>query len=132
MSQLLLARASRVGYRGVRMVSHCINPTCHTELKKLTTGSLYAFEKRSANTEFFWLCSTCVPLVDLFLDLTGTVTVGRRFISGLRMKPSVDRQLRLVYSALERRPWQRAGVARESTLETNDAGGLPSSLREAV
>lgn len=114
------------------MVSHCINPSCHTELKTLTAGSLYAFEKRSANTEFFWLCSTCVPLVDLFLDLTGTVTVGRRFISGLRMKPSADKQLRLVYSALERRPWQRAGVARESTLNNNEADDLLSSLREAI
>jgi hypothetical protein len=110
------------------MVSRCTNPTYQTEFRTLTTGDLYAFEKRSANTEFFWLCSTCAPLVALFLDLTGRVVVGRRFMTELRQQPNPNSYLRLDYSHLEHKPWLRTSVERELTL-TSD---LPSSSQEAA
>lgn len=43
------------------MVSCCVNPACRTEFRSLNTGVLYAAERGSADTEFFWLCSACVP-----------------------------------------------------------------------
>jgi hypothetical protein len=97
------------------MVSRCFNPGCQTEFRLLNTGDLYAFERRSADTEFFWLCSACVPSVSLFLDLTSSVAVGGKLIAGLRQRPIPDSRLRLVYSPLERIPWLRARVARELT-----------------
>ena len=60
------------------MVSCCVNPACRTEFKLLNTGDLYALERRSADTEFFWLCSACVPVVALGLDAMGGVSVRPR------------------------------------------------------
>ncbi len=59
------------------MVSCCANPPCRIEFKLLNGGDLYALERRSANTEFFWLCSACVPMVALRLDAMGGVSLGR-------------------------------------------------------
>jgi len=47
------------------MVSCCVNPACRTEFRSLNTGVLYAVERRSVDTEFFWLCSACVPVVTM-------------------------------------------------------------------
>ena len=110
------------------MVSHCINPTCNAEFKKLTTGDLYAFETRSSNTEFFWLCSACVPLVNLFLDLTGGVAVRDKLTTRLQQKQNADSQLRRVYSHSSDRSWLRTGISRELTFKT----GFESSSREAL
>ena len=60
------------------MVSCRVNPACRTEFKPLNTGYLYALERRSADTEFFWLCSACALVVALSLDVTGGVSVRAR------------------------------------------------------
>ena len=59
------------------MVNDCVNPACGTELNVFNTGELYALERRSADTEFFWLCPACVPVVTLGLDATGSVAYER-------------------------------------------------------
>lgn len=110
------------------MVNVCANPTCNTVFTTLNEGDLYAFEKRSANTEFFWLCSACVPLVALLLDLTGSVSVESKLICRLGSQSCVENRLRLVHSSLEARPWSRAGVAREFSPQSD----LPSSSQEAA
>ena len=50
------------------MINCCVNPDCSTEFKVFNAGNLYALETRSANTEFFWLCPACEPMVDLCLN----------------------------------------------------------------
>jgi hypothetical protein len=114
------------------MVDSCINPACHTELKLLSSGDLYAFERRSVDTEFFWLSAACVPLVCLFLDLTGSVSVGHKFLTRLRQRPDPETRLTFVYSPLERTPWLRAGFARGlSFSETRPAEPLSLSREVA-
>jgi hypothetical protein len=110
------------------MVDVCVNPTCNSAFTTLTTGDLYALESRSANTEFFWLCSTCVPSVVPFLDLAGRVSVGSKLVRGRWSKFSVENQLRLVHSSLESLSWLRTGVAREFSSRSD----LPSSSLEAA
>ena len=113
------------------MVSCCINPACHTEFRFLNTGGLYALERRSVDTEFFWLCSACVPLVALFLDLMGNVCVGSKF-DAPHQHPHPDSRLRLVYCPMERTPWLRAGLARGLTLSSEYLHDpLPSPSRVA-
>jgi hypothetical protein len=114
------------------MVSSCINPACHTELKLLRSGDLYALERRSANTEFFWLCAACVPVVSLFLDLTGSVSVGHKFLTRLRQRPDPKTRLTLVYSPLERTPWLRASFARGLSFSERRSAEPLSLSREAA
>ena len=110
------------------MVSCCINPACHTEFRFLNTGGLYALERQSVNTEFFWLCSACVPLVALSLDLLGNVCVGPKCDAVHQQHPHPDRRLRLVYRPMERTPWLRAGLARGLALSSEYLRDpLPSS-----
>jgi hypothetical protein len=96
------------------MVSRCCNPVCQAEFRFLNSGDLYAFERRSVDTEFFWLCSACVPLVSLFLNQTGRVAVGPKLTTGPRQRLDPNNRLRLVYNSLEHTPWLRACVARAS------------------
>jgi hypothetical protein len=96
------------------MVSRCCNPGCQREFQFLNTGDLYAFERRSVDTEFFWLCSACVPLVSPFLNQTGSVAVGPKLMAGPRQRLDPNNRLRLVYNSLEHAPWLRACVARAS------------------
>jgi hypothetical protein len=60
------------------VINHCVNPDCRAEFKVFSTGNLYALEKRSADTVFFWLCSTCAPKIVVGLAPTGSVTVKPR------------------------------------------------------
>ncbi|MBB5060957.1 hypothetical protein HDF16_005693 [Granulicella aggregans] len=110
------------------MVDVCVNPTCKTAFTTLTTGDLYALENRSANTEFFWLCSACVPSVVPFLDLHGRVSVGSRLVRIPWSKFDAEIQLRLVHSSRESRSWLRTGVAREFSSRSD----LPLSSLEAA
>ncbi len=57
------------------MVKQCVNSSCREEFKLLNGGDLYALERRTANTEFFWLCPACAREYELYLDPTGTVSV---------------------------------------------------------
>lgn len=71
------------------MVSCCVNPACRTEFRSLNAGVLYAVERGSVDTEFFWLCSACVPRVPLCLDPTGCISVRPR-CDAVRQPPYPD------------------------------------------
>ena len=91
------------------MVSCCANPACRIEFKLLNGGDLYALERRSADTEFFWLCSACVPMVALRLDAMGGVSARLRSDALRPQPPHSDSLLRLVSRfSMDRTPWHRA------------------------
>ena len=114
------------------MVSRCVNPACHAEFRSLHTGDIYAVERRAADTEFFWLCSACVPLVALSLDSTGNVSVEPRGDAGHLHEPHPNSRLRLVYSPAEHSPWRRAGLARGLALpDRHQRNPLPTSTEAA-
>jgi hypothetical protein len=94
------------------MVSRCVNPACCAELKVFNTGNLYALERRSANTEFFWLCPDCVPVVDLYLDCEERVSVRPRTNKERREPPHREHRLRLVSRVVGGIPWERASRTR--------------------
>jgi hypothetical protein len=76
------------------MVSCCANPACRTEFRFI--GDFYALERSSADKEFFWLCSTWVPVVAVGLDAMGGVSVRPRSDSCRPRPPHLDSRLRLV------------------------------------
>lgn len=78
------------------MVNRCINPACREEFKLLNAGDLYAHERRSSGTEFFWLCSTCAAKFDLYLDYAGCVSVRPRSKASQARPPRPENDLRLV------------------------------------
>jgi len=86
------------------MVDCCANPGCNEDFRLFNSGDLYALERRSANTEFFWLCSECAPQFDLLLSATGHLSFRPR--SDGRQARSADpgSTLRLVSSATHRLP----------------------------
>jgi hypothetical protein len=97
------------------MLTSCVNPACRNEFRFLNTGNLYAFERRSGNTEFFWLCSTCAPLVAHSLDPMGCISV-RPQSETVRLKPPhPDGYLRLVAQRKPRTQWRRASLDRGLT-----------------
>lgn len=96
------------------MLSSCSNPACCTEIKYINAGTLYTLEKRSVATEFFWLCPECGPLVSLFLNPTGSVSIRPRTASR-RQPPHPDGDLRLVAGSAEATPWHWSSLAGEST-----------------
>jgi hypothetical protein len=114
------------------MVSRCVNPACCAEFRSLNTGDIYAVERRSADTEFFWLCSACVPLVALSLDSTGTISVGPRCDAEHLHESHPDSRLRLVYSPVEHKPWLRAALARGLTLPDGHESDLLPTPSEAA
>ena len=115
------------------MVSSCVNPACCAEFKLLNGGDLYALERRSTDTEFFWLCSACVPVVALRLDAMGGISVRPRSDAQRPQPPHSDSHLRLVArSSMDPMPWHRANHARESTLSNRSGSNPVSSLCEAA
>jgi hypothetical protein len=112
------------------MVSRCVNPACRKEFRSLNTGDIYAVERRSGDTEFFWLCSACVPVVALSLDSMGSIFVGLRRDAEHLQGTHPDSRLRLVYSPVEHPPWVRAALARGLTLPDGH-GPLPTSNKAA-
>jgi hypothetical protein len=78
------------------MVNSCVNPDCGNELKTLNAGHFYAVERRSANTEFFWLCPTCVAEFTLCLDVKGSLVVRPRSGTEFRQSPHPDSRLLLL------------------------------------
>lgn len=102
------------------MVDRCLNPHCRVEFKVLSSGDLYAYERRWADTEFFWLCSTCAPRYDLRLDPDGRVRIQAR--SGLHhgLPPHPEGNLRLITRSARSLPPLRtvpSGERRESLAE---------------
>jgi len=93
----LADRVFEPGFPGIApMVDRCVNPECRAEFRLLSAGDLYAHERRSADTEFFWLCSTCASKFDLYLDPSGCVSVKARCAIRKTAPPSPDGDLRLV------------------------------------
>ena len=78
------------------MVHRCFNPGCQREMKLLSDGSLYSFERRNLDTEFFWLCSDCSAVLELGLDPTGGIVLRPRGLKGYAQPPHPDRDLRQV------------------------------------
>jgi hypothetical protein len=115
------------------MISSCVNPACRTELKLLNMGYLYALEKRSADTEFFWLCSACALVVALGLDPMGGVSVRPRSDACHPQLPHLDSRLRLVTRpSVERTPWHRSNRAHGATFMSGSERNSLSSSWEAA
>jgi hypothetical protein len=95
------------------MVKHCINPVCRAEFKLYNSGFLYAHERPSHDTEFFWMCSPCATRFIPALDETGKVAVRPR-VGGMEfLPPRRDGDLRIVSSAPppQRMPWRQNAPA---------------------
>jgi hypothetical protein len=86
------------------MVDCCVNPACGAEFKQLSGGDLYAIERRSADTEFFWLCSRCAAVFDVCLGAAGKVGLRRRGARGKARSPHPEGNLRLVTRGLRSLP----------------------------
>jgi len=78
------------------MVQHCFNPACHQEFRLLHAGDLYALERQSADTEFFWLCSDCASRFDLYLEASGVVVLGVQGSVRPPRRSSVEGELHLI------------------------------------
>jgi hypothetical protein len=109
------------------MIDRCLNPACRAEFKLLDSGSLYAHERRRANTEFFWLCAQCTPQYDLYLDPQGAVAICLRNAQPHGHPPLPEGSLRLVArrtrSAL-RMPWHATTPAGETRISSVCGFGL--------
>ena len=114
------------------MVSYCVNPACHTEFRSLNTGALYAVERRSVSTEFFWLCSACVPVVALSLDPMGCISVRPKSDAVRSQPPHPDGYLQLVARRKLRTPWHGASLARGLTLSSGYGRDPLSSSKGAA
>lgn len=105
------------------MVSSCMNPACSQEFRFLNAGALYAFEKQSADTEFFWLCSACAQVVVLDLDSTGHVSVRSRSSTATRPH-NICSRLQLIYRPIGTAGFP-SGLAGERTISHQcDHGSL--------
>jgi len=60
------------------MVNCCANPSCRTELKFLNGGDLYALERASESTQFFWICPACSRSLVLELGMDGNILANSR------------------------------------------------------
>jgi hypothetical protein len=78
------------------MVQHCLNPACRREFQLLHAGDLYALERGSADTEFFWLCSDCACRFDLTVDVSGVVRLSEHGEPRLTSRTARDGELRLI------------------------------------
>jgi hypothetical protein len=94
------------------MLNRCVNPACRTEFKLFNSGTLYAHERRSADTEFFWLCAPCHLVPCLGLD--GLVSVMPRAAVGSVQPPHPDASIRIVARPMPRVPWRSAVPAGEA------------------
>lgn len=95
------------------MVKHCINPDCRAEFKLYTSGFLYAHERPSQNTEFFWICTPCSTRFVPTLDDAGHVTVQPRTSGTQFLPPRRNGDLRVVSMPAQRLPWRRSVPAGE-------------------
>jgi len=86
------------------MLKRCVNPACHEEFRLLNGGDLYALERQSANTEFFWLCRACAREFELYFDSTGYVSIRERSLVQHVPPPRPDVNLRLISRMTRPRP----------------------------
>jgi hypothetical protein len=113
------------------MVGSCVNPACGAEFKQLSGGDLYALERRASDTEFFWLCSGCAAVFDLWRDVSGKVGLRRRGAGGRMRSPQPDGNLRLVTRGLRSLPRRDDSPAsgRPMISCTGEWGGLAHRAR---
>jgi hypothetical protein len=102
------------------MLKRCVNSSCCEEFKLLNGGDLYALERRSANTEFFWLCSACAREYELYLDPIGTVSVRDGSLIHRVPPPHPDANLRLISRLMRPRPNTMPSGERASTFMSID------------
>jgi hypothetical protein len=114
------------------MVSSCSNPACDREVQLLNMGKLYAFERRSVPTEFFWLCADCPPLVALFLDPMGCVSVRPRSDPGSPQPPHPECDLRLVAGSEGRTRWRWSSLVGGLTRSNGFRRNLPPLSSDAA
>ena len=98
------------------MVNHCVNPGCHEEFKYFSAGELYALERRSAATEFFWLCNVHASRFVVCLEPAGCVGVKPRAEFCSLQRPDPERSLRFVTRRSVGTPQVDAGRPRRMTL----------------
>src|SRR5579863_3730884 len=109
------------------MVNVCVNPACGTEFRLLNTGDLYAIEKPSAQTEFFWICAECASRFSLYLDPEGVPVLRSRGDPEQTHPPRLQARLRLVAHARRHMPWQNAVPAGTGPrFDTSGAWGAPA------
>lgn len=95
------------------MVKHCINPACRVEFKVYNSGYLYAHERPSHDTEFFWLCSPCATKVVPVLDDDEHVGIRPRTAGMHFLPPRRGGDLRVVSAPAQRLPWRKNAPAGE-------------------
>jgi hypothetical protein len=95
------------------MVSHCVNPACDAEFRIFHSGYLFAHERQSADTEFFWLCPQCAGSVVPCLEPDGSVSVMPR--SRAPHPPRRDSDIRMVAPPTPRIPWRNTIPSGERT-----------------
>ena len=90
------------------MVSHCTNPVCGIESRSFSSGYLYAHERQSADTKYFWLCFPCGSQFVPDLDSDHRISVMPRSRSRSLPPPRTDGYMRLVATPMRRMPWSSA------------------------
>jgi len=105
------------------MIDQCMNPECKSKSKPLTDGNLYSLERRSRNTEFFWLCGECSQSLLPSVDVNGEVSVAHRTLRRRRTPPNLDRDLRTVAQFGESAPWHHYRGAHHRTARAKGLAG---------
>ena len=79
------------------MISECLNPACHKELRYLRSGRVVRTTRRigtEIKVEHFWLCGECHADYDFLFAKDGRVTLALRPRFVAKAEPILD--LRLV------------------------------------
>jgi hypothetical protein len=114
------------------MVNRCVSPGCQEQFKCFTAGELYALDRRSADTEFFWLCPVCASHFVVFLEPAGRVGVKPKAEFRSPERPDPERRLRLVTPRSVGTPWLEAGRPRRMTLSARRGNELPRHTLEVA
>jgi hypothetical protein len=112
------------------MVNRCASPSCQEEFKCFTAGELYALDRRSADTEFFWLCPVCASHFVVFLEPAGRVGVKPKADFRSPQRSDSERCLRLVTPRSVGTPRLEAGRPRRMTLSAERGTELLCHTRE--
>jgi hypothetical protein len=86
------------------MIDRCAKPGCGADFRLFNSGDVYALERRSESTEFFWLCSECAPQFDLLLNADGRPSFHPRGERSQARPANPELMLRLVSPATRRIP----------------------------
>ena len=114
------------------MLKRCVNPACREEFKLLNGGDLYALERRSDNTEFFWLCTECARVYELYLDPVGYVSVRAVSLIHRSPPPHPDANLRLISRQTRPRPNTMPSGERASTFVSFGEHSSTFSERDGI